>query len=92
MYFNASSCLTLHFEESVLRHFFAVALHLLLHPLLVVLVRGADHHGLTLEACEQAHLPLLARGRQVSLEEEEEEKGLVILGCAVQLRRSLTIH
>lgn len=61
---------TFHFEDCVLRHFFAVTLNLLLDSLLVVLVRGADHNGLTLEACEQAHLPLLAWCRQVSLEEK----------------------
>lgn len=59
---------TFHFEDSVLRHFLAIALNLLLDPLLIVIIRGADHHSLTLKACEQTHLPLLARGRQVSLE------------------------
>lgn len=67
---------TFHFEDCVLRHFFAVTLNLLLDSLLVVLVRGADHHGLPLEACKQAHLPLLARCRQVSLEERRKKAQL----------------
>lgn len=46
----------------MLGHVFAVALGLLLSSLLVVLVRGTDHHGLALVAGEQTHLPLLARG------------------------------
>lgn len=65
---------TFHFEDSVLRHFFAITLNLLLDSLLEVFVRGADHHGLALEACKQAHFPLLTRGRQVSLGEERGKK------------------
>lgn len=56
------SFITFHFQDSVLGHFFAVSLNLLLDSLLVVLVRWADHHRLALEACKQAHLPLLAWG------------------------------
>lgn len=56
-----------HFEKSVLRHFFAITLDLLLDSLLEVVVGGADHHSLTLEACKQTHLPLLARGREVGM-------------------------
>lgn len=58
---------TFHFEDGVLGHFFAIGLHLLLDPLLVVLLRRTDHHSFALEAREQAHLPLLARGRHISL-------------------------
>lgn len=65
--YNPNSFFTLHFENSVLRHFFAITLNLLLNSLLVVFVRGADHHSLALETCKQAHLPLLAWSRQVSL-------------------------
>lgn len=55
----------------MLRHFFAITLDLLLDSLLEVVVGGADHHSLTLEACKQTHLPLLARGREVGLESGE---------------------
>lgn len=67
---------TFHFEDGVLRHFFAVALNLLLDSLLEVFVGRADHHGLALEAGKQAHLPLLTRGRQVSLAGGEKEAQL----------------
>lgn len=60
-------CFTFHFEDGVLGHLFAISLHLLLDPLLVVLLRRTDHHSFALEAGEQAHLPLLARGRHISL-------------------------
>lgn len=60
----------------MLRHFFAVALNLLLDSLLEVFVRRADHHSLPLEAGKQAHLPLLTRGRQVSLAGGEKEAQL----------------
>lgn len=65
----------------MLRHFFTITLNLLLDPLLVVVVRGADHHSFALEACKQAHLPLLARGRQISLEEKKkkERRGSIML-------------
>lgn len=59
--------LTFHFEDGVLGHLFAIRLHLLLDPLLVVLLRRTDHHSFALEARKQAHLPLLARGRHVGL-------------------------
>lgn len=60
--------LTFHLEDGVLGHFLAIGLHLLLDPLLVVLLRRTDHHSFALEASEQAHLPLLARSRHISLE------------------------
>lgn len=59
---------TFHFEDRVLGHLFAISLHLLLDPLLVVLLRRTDHHSFALEAGEQAHLPLLARSRHISLQ------------------------
>lgn len=62
---------TFHFEDCMLGDFLAIAFHLLLDPLLVVVVGGADHHRLALEACKQAHLPLLAGGRQVGLRRED---------------------
>lgn len=61
-------------------HLFAITLNLLLDSLLVVIVRGADHHSFTLEACKQAHLPLLAGGRQVSLGGRGKKKAM--LSCA----------
>lgn len=62
-------------------HLFAITLNLLLDSLLVVIVRGADHHSFTLEACKQAHLPLLAGGRQVSLGGEGKIEGEARLCC-----------
>lgn len=58
----------------MLRYLFAVTLDLLLNSLLVVFVRRADHHSLALEACEQAHFSLLARGREVSLRGGKKEQ------------------
>lgn len=63
----------------MLRHFFAITLNLLLDSLLVVVVRGADHHSLALEACKQAHLPLLAWGRQVSLGERRKRLNYTVI-------------
>lgn len=63
----------------MLRHFFAITLNLLLDSLLVFLIRGADHHSLALEACKQAHLPLLARGRQVGLWERRKRPNYTMI-------------
>lgn len=46
----------------MLWHFLAITFNLLLDSLLVVIIRWADHYSLTLEACKQTHLPLLAGG------------------------------
>lgn len=51
----------------MLRHIFAIALHLLLNSFFKVFVGRTHHHGLTLESRKQAHLPLLARSRQIGL-------------------------
>lgn len=79
--------LTLHLEEGVLGHFFAIALHLLLDSLLVVFVRRAHDHHFTLEACKQTHLPLLAWGRQVGLGEREERRNSERQLCVVHVRK-----
>lgn len=58
----------------MLRHFLAISLNFLLDSLLVVFIRRADDYSLALEACEQTHLPLLARSRQVGL--QRQRRGL----------------
>lgn len=84
------ACFTFHFEDGVLGHLFAISLHLLLDPLLVVLLRRTDHHSFALEAGEQAHLPLLARGRHISLQHKhtstlQREPFLLFLKMSVHL-------
>lgn len=65
----------------MLRHIFAIALHLLLNSFFKVFVGRTHHHGLTLESRKQAHLPLLARSRQISLGEKKrkEKRNIAII-------------